>query len=338
MEPMATIQLRNTYKTEFMAKGKRFYKNHTTEAEGIAWEADIRGRIKLGVELNDSVTCRAQKRNTLRSVADLCESTVFAHQAQGKDIHYTVNALVAFFGEETPIQEITYVDIENYKQSQLDLGTVSTNAINRKLSCLSRILTCAIDNNLMAVKPVLRKFPQEENSRLVFWTDEEEEEIQESLASINLPDFHRFFDWQIDTGMRPSEARRIHRRQVRTDPVIGWVVDLIKTKNGERRTVPLTDKAHKAFEILSNGHEHPFVRFTPHAIRYAWGKLRLARKSTDPNFVFYITRHTCASRLMQRITNPKVVQQWMGHKNIEETMKYAKLSPANLLEAKQALQ
>ena len=338
METMATIQLRNTYKTEFMAKGKRFYKNHTTEAEGIAWEADIRGRIKLGVELNDSVTCRAQKRNTLRSVADLCESTVFAHQAQGKDIHYTVNALVAFFGEETPIQEITYVDIENYKQSQLDLGTVSTNAINRKLSCLSRILTCAIDNNLMAVKPVLRKFPQEENSRLVFWTDEEEEEIQESLASINLPDFHRFFDWQIDTGMRPSEARRIHRRQVRTDPVIGWVVDLIKTKNGERRTVPLTDKAHKAFEILSNGHEHPFVRFTPHAIRYAWGKLRLARKSTDPNFVFYITRHTCASRLMQRITNPKVVQQWMGHKNIEETMKYAKLSPANLLEAKQALQ
>ena len=338
MEPMATIQLRNTYKTEFMAKGKRFYKNHTTEAEGIAWEADIRGRIKLGVELNDSVTCRAQKRNTLRSVADLCESTVFAHQAQGKDIHYTVNALVAFFGEETPIQEITYVDIENYKQSQLDLGTVSTNAINRKLSCLSRILTCAIDNNLMAVKPVLRKFPQEENSRLLFWTDEEEEEIQESLASINLPDFHRFFDWQIDTGMRPSEARRIHRRQVRNDPVMGWVVDLIKTKNGERRTVPLTDKAHKAFETLSNGHEHPFVRFTPQAIRYAWNKLRLARKSTDPNFVFYITRHTCASRLMQRITNPKVVQQWMGHKNIEETMKYAKLSPANLLEAKQALQ
>lgn len=334
---MATIQLRNTYKTEFMVKGTRYYKNHSAEAEGIAWESGIKARLKAGLPLDD-LAPQKHGEVTFRKAADKCESTVFAHQAQGKDIHYTVNALVTFFGETSLVSHITHHEIENYKQSQLDLGTVSTNAINRKLSCLSRILTCAVDNNWLDSKPVIRKFPQEENSRLLFWTDEQEEVIQEALYRINLPDFHWFFDWQVDTGMRPSEARRIHRRQVRKDPIIGWVVDLIKTKNGERRTVPLTDRAYKSFEFLSNGHEHPFVRFTPQAIRYAWNKLRVATDSNDPNFVFYITRHTCASRLMQRITNPKVVQQWMGHKNIEETMKYAKLSPANLLEAKQALQ
>jgi integrase len=337
METMATIKLRNTYKTEFMVKGTRYYKNHPTEAEGIAWEANVKARLKAGLPLDDIAPAKFAEV-TFRQVADKCESTVFAHQAQGKDIHYTVNALVAFFGETRPISHITHHEIEKYKQSQLDLGTVSTNAINRKLSCLSRILTCAIDNNWLESKPVIRKFPQKENSRLLFWTDEQEEEIQEALYSINLPEFHWFFNWQIDTGMRPSEARRIHRRQVRKDPVMGWVVDLIKTKNGMRRTVPLTKKAYKAFQELSKGHEHPFVRFTPQAIRYAWSKLRLAVGCTNPNFVFYITRHTCASRLMQRINNPKVVQQWMGHKNIEETMKYAKLSPTNLLEAKQALQ
>ncbi len=41
--------------------------------------------------------------------------------------------------------------------------------------------------------------------------------------------------------------------------------------------------------------------------------------------------HTCASRLVQRGVPLKVVQEWMGHKAINMTMRYAHLAPANLL-------
>ena len=61
-------------------------------------------------------------------------------------------------------------------------------------------------------------------------------------------------------------------------------------------------------------------------------------ETVDKEFVFYITRHTCASRLVQRGQDLFVVKEWMGHKNIEMTMRYAKLTPTNMLDARNALE
>ncbi len=54
--------------------------------------------------------------------------------------------------------------------------------------------------------------------------------------------------------------------------------------------------------------------------------------------VAHALRHTCASRLVQRGVGLKVVQQWMGHKRIEVTLRYAHLSPTSLLEAVKVLE
>lgn len=53
----------------------------------------------------------------------------------------------------------------------------------------------------------------------------------------------------------------------------------------------------------------------------------------DTQFVPYALRHTCCSRLVQRGVNLRVVQEWMGHKTITVTLRYAHLCPTNLLNA-----
>ena len=58
----------------------------------------------------------------------------------------------------------------------------------------------------------------------------------------------------------------------------------------------------------------------------------------DPQFVVHMLRHTCASRLVQRGVPLAVVQKWMGHSNIQTTLRYAHLAPESLMVGKEALE
>ena len=58
----------------------------------------------------------------------------------------------------------------------------------------------------------------------------------------------------------------------------------------------------------------------------------------DDGFVPHALRHTWASRLIQRGVSLRVVQEWLGHKTITVTMRYAHLSPKSLLAAVSVLE
>ena len=53
----------------------------------------------------------------------------------------------------------------------------------------------------------------------------------------------------------------------------------------------------------------------------------------DKEFVLHCLRHTCASRLVQKGVQIQVVQQWLGHKSIQMTLRYAHLNVNNLMDA-----
>jgi site-specific recombinase XerD len=61
-------------------------------------------------------------------------------------------------------------------------------------------------------------------------------------------------------------------------------------------------------------------------------------KENDPGFIRYITRHTCASRLVQNGADLAIVKQWMGHTSITTTMRYAHLAPKHVEAAVQYLE
>lgn len=70
-----------------------------------------------------------------------------------------------------------------------------------------------------------------------------------------------------------------------------------------------------------------------------WNRLRSQMKlNTDKQFVVYALRHTCASRLIQKGVSLRVVGDWLGHKSLTVTMRYAHLSPTNLTDAAKVLE
>lgn len=320
-----------------MHDGIRYYKNFNTESEAVKWETETKIALKHNLPLPEEVT---KKMNiSLGQVIEECYEAVFKHQSQGNEIHYQTKQITDVIPHDTPIANIKYTHIEEFITAQRIKGN-SNNTIRRKLAILGRIFTYAVDKKYIDSKPKIEKPAKTVNTRLSYWTPEQELEIIQTLDDLHWHYFKNFFIWQIDTGMRPIEARAIHKRQVRQDSRVGWVVDLLRTKNGHRRTIPLTTRAYEAWCFhLTKNPEHPFLYWSPTKIRTAWDTLRKAlNKVGDKSFVFYTTRHTCATRLVNNVPNIKLAQQWLGHETIEETLKYAKLQPQTLIDARDSLQ
>jgi integrase len=243
----------------------------------------------------------------------------------------SIKSAEQFFGHLKPLQDLTHGDIEKYvAYLKTTLGN-SPSTINSKLSTLSVTLNHhrqlgAINNPL-----VIRKIKHGNNARMKFFSEQMLAEIEKICS----PMFKAFFIWSVETGMRPSESRGIHKGDIREMEGIGWICDLRKTKNGDQRSIPLTSKARVAIDTHPS--DYPWSEFTEEVIRREWQVVRKAL-GLNSDWVFYLCRHTCATRLISKGVNIKVVQNWMGHKDINMTLRYAKLVPSDLAMARNALE
>ena len=202
--------------------------------------------------------------------------------------------------------------------------------INSKLQTLKTTLDFTRERGMHTVGFKVPRLKQPSNARMSFFSSEDQEA---SEALIDDPDFRFFFVWAIETGLRPAESLGLKSSMIRRDPIVGPVVDVMRTKNGEPRTIPLTRKALEALETVGE-----WKRFTSYHISRQWARLRRKDRKVMKDFVFYTCRHTCATRLLSKGVNIKVVQSWMGHKDINMTLRYAKLVPSDLAAARDILE
>ena len=321
---------------DFMHSGTRYRKQFNTDAEAREWEASLRKRLTLGQPTSDLLNGQTA---TGMSVRELLEET---YQMNWRDTrnerHQLVNIkqIEAHFGSDCVASTITTESVDGFVR-YLEQRGIAPSTINSRLSTLSKALTFGADRGYITNRPKVSRKKVGNNARMRFLTEEEERDVIDALEGDGRFDFANFFKWSIDTGMRPIEARYIPQTAVRSDSELGYLVDMRRTKNSYPRTIPLTNRAHNAFLELCD-EPMPFARFTEGNIRSNWKFVREALNDHDPEFVFYLTRHTCASRLVQRKVELYTVKEWMGHKTFEMTMRYAKLSPRNMLDAKVALE
>ena len=135
-----------------------------------------------------------------------------------------------------------------------------------------------------------------------------------------------------DCGGRKSEIKRINTER----DIDGRMLTIAASKNNTVRTIELTDRALK---ILKRRPKDPFAMISDEELRKAWnfGKIKMGLQG-DKQFVFHITRHTFASRLVQSGIGIQIVQELLGHKTIKMTLRYAHLAPHNKTEARMALE
>ncbi len=324
----------SNFLADFMSNGVRYRKQFPTHEEAAAWEAELKKRIRLNLPFQELLDNKAGKMD-IDTLLSRTYSRYWENTANERTQLVNIRLINEYFGPTFPVEEIDTAALDDFI-SFLEKRGLAASTINGRLATLSKAFTYAVDRGYLSKRPKIER-KKVSNQRLRFFTEEEEQDILEVLRADGRDEFALFLEWSIDTGIRPIESRNIPQTSLREDPELGYMVDLRKTKNAYPRTIPLPQRAYESFITLSDEFM-PFSRFTESYIRKHWRFVREALNETDPEFVFYLTRHTCASRMVQRNIPLHVVKEWMGHKTYEMTLRYAKLCPKNFLDAKLALE
>ena len=158
-------------------------------------------------------------------------------------------------------------------------------------------------------------------------TAHEETKVVATLRRWGRTDERDLVVFLVDTGARLSEALRLRWRDVSGPWVTFW-----DTKNGAARTVPLTSRLATILKTRrATSPASPFP-LTYRRIHRAWRQVRRhLGLSADRDFVIHALRHTCASRLAQGGADLGLIKEWLGHKTLAMTLRYAHLSAMNLV-------
>ena len=233
----------------------------------------------------------------------------------------SIEHLNHFFGGKC-LYEITPLDIEGYKRKRKE--EVSTSTVNRELTCLKTIFNKAKEWGKAKENPVSKvKLFKEENKRLRFL---EKEEIAK-LVSACEGNLSAIVTLALHTGMRRGEILSLKWRDIDFSRKI---ITLLKTKSGEKREVPMDEIVYETFLTLPKHKESPYLFCYKNGkpIRDIRGSFQKALEDAGiEDFRFHDLRHTFASQLVMMGIDLKTVQELLGHKTFEMTLRYAHLSP-----------
>lgn len=247
-------------------------------------------------------------------------------------------ALRPFFSGKS-LADISPWLIEKYKKARKEQGR-SNQTVNLELAFLKALFSKAILWGKATENPVKQvKLLRVNNARVRFLDEEEEArllaECKGHLYDLVVTALHPGFRRNELLSLRPEDV----------DLARGLVtVRAGYAKNGEGRTVPMTQAGREVLERLAREAE---VSGSPYLFRNCHGEpYRSVRTAFEHrvqragiiDFHFHDLRHTFASRLVMAGVDIRTVQELMGHKTISMTLRYAHLSPAHKRKAIEALE
>lgn len=199
--------------------------------------------------------------------------------------------------------------------------------INRKFASLSKLLRKHHKNGFLVNLPDFQKLP-ERNGRVRYLTREEEANL---LCELEREDrkYAQLSRFLAETGARIGEALKLNWADIEPGYTTFW-----ETKSHRPRTIPLSRRAQGVVDEVrgqENAQCGPFQDIPYPKFRDGWNvaKSRTTMRN-DPQVVPHVLRHTCASRLAQSGVDIKRIQEFLGHRTLSMTLRYAHLSPRHL--------
>lgn len=348
--PKGISQRGDTYRWSAMVDGVRKGGSCSTLAEAVAERDHAINLLKNGgpdavALLDDQLrekTVDKDSRWTLAKLIDLCANTEGQYGWLGSNSYRTsvMNAefSMKFFGALKDPKDIGEDDIEDYARWLIEKHKNSPATVNRKLSALSKVLKMGKRKRALEQVPAFPSRRREPRGRMCELSLEEEREVLATLRHMGKEEAAVIVENLIDLGCRPSELYWVLSRDVdfETGVILIHGRDAKGTKNGEFRSVPMSARVRENMQKYVEGKGlndriHPRDNWW---LRHAWEPVRKHMgRQDDPDFTPYICRHTRASRLVKKGVSLQIVKQWLGHKTLEMTMRYAHLMPKDLVAA-----
>jgi integrase len=322
-------KLTGRFRVEVQLGTARLRGRFSTLAEAKSKEVEFRRQLAAGDTAG--ATAREDNRGAPKTVLQLLDKAAPFVFKDGSEHAANVDRIVRRFADfvgDIRLIELKTDHVDTFILKLRDAG-LAPGTINRNLSALRRVLVWGTPAKGRPYIPELPTFEwQDEDEGRIRWvTREEEAELLRLLRSWGRDDIADYVVAAIHTGCRRGELLTAQPEQVD-----GKWLRLWETKNGEPRSVPLTPEAQAILQARL-----PWS-FGKAQLRYWWDRARAEMGlEGDEDFVVHALRHTTATRLVERGVNLRVVQQFMGHKAIQTTLRYAHVSDELLATAALAL-
>jgi len=206
--------------------------------------------------------------------------------------------------------------------------------INRLMATLKHMMHKAYEwefiteDNWKRVRQV--KLLEENNRRLRFLTKEECAELINQCKGVT----RAIVITALNSGMRKSEILSLKWENV--DLKHGFIL-LDKTKNGERREIPINESLKAVFQGITRRLDVPYVFYDPETGK-PYGNIKRSfatacRRAGIHDFRFHDIRHTFASHLVMAGIDITTVRELLGHSTLTMTLRYAHLAPSHKVNA-----
>lgn len=252
------------------------------------------------------------------------------------------------------VRDITIQDIEDwmYELSQTatrnsrnknEIKTLSRNYINRILGHLKIVLDRAVKEGLIMKNPVddVSSFPKE-NNKVDFWEFEEFKQVMAEIPedSLELKQRKLVYEVLFYTGLRIGELEALTWKQVdfRRQQITVEKTLIYKTKDDWHLSTPKTKKAYRTIgigqylskklkewkDLQSRIGNFEFVcqldgTFTPPYCFSSWLKAYAKKAGVIP-IKLHGLRHSHVAMLVDQHIQPLVIQERLGHANIQITL------------------
>lgn len=260
--------------------------------------------------------------------------------------------LVAFF--KMKIMDITSHDIEEWmnelshtvtknSRNSTDFKTLSNSYVNRILGHLKIVLDRAVKEGIIDKSPADSVSPfKKRNNKVDFWEVDEFQRVMDTIPENSIQNHQRkiTFEMLFYTGMRIGEYQALmwenvdlRRNLITIDKTLVY-----KTKNDWYLSTPKTDKSYRTIGIGVNLSKKlrkwkqlqqkvgrfQYVSqldgtFTPSYSFSNWLK-QYAREANVRPIKLHALRHSHVAMLIEQNIQPLIIQERLGHANIQITL------------------
>ena len=230
-----------------------------------------------------------------------------------------VNAIRKFFTGRA-VQNITYLDVENFRNEQL--RTVSASTVNRRHGLITTLFNKLEEWSEQGIIPKL-KLPKKNPGSKVKLYDEttrvrkrvvRQDEFSLFMSACD-KDLRKICLMAVLTLLRKRDLMKLSKANIDT---YSNMLSGIQTKTGKPYQIPISEPIQM---IINDSHGPKILDFTNFK-----RKFYAARKKSGVSFWFRDLRRTGAVYLMESGQNLRTIQEFLGHKNLTMTQRYLPIS------------
>ena len=293
-----------------------------TKAEAQRWAAGIEGDMARA----RFVDSREAQRTTIAGALKRYRREVSDGKKGSRQEGVRIAAWLKHPLADKTLASLTSSDLSEYRDARLKgEKPVKPATVRLELAIISNLYTVAAKEWRMEglANPCANmRMPGGSKSRDRRPTTKELEKLYAAAAPLH-HELPVLIELAADTAMRRTELVTLRRDQVR-----GKVAYLEDSKNGERRAVPLSNRARDLLASLPARIDGRYFGLSPQTVS---NYFPIARKNAGVSgLTYHDLRHEATSRLFERGFSIMEVASITGHRTLSMLKRYTHLNPSDL--------